>query len=214
MSHPHGCVSWNLGKSQKISLTGLSHPHGCVSWNLIRFSEAIWIARHTLTGVWVEIAFKAFITSSKSHTLTGVWVEITADVLNKVKAKVTPSRVCELKCFKYSIWPICKGSHPHGCVSWNSNVYWGHTRCNGHTLTGVWVEIAAVKCGEKVVESHPHGCVSWNLLFLSLRLLAQVTPSRVCELKCDYSREQIYTTGSHPHGCVSWNAWRSFLSFP
>ena len=32
-----------------------------------------------------------------------------------------------------------------------------------------------------------------------------VTPSRVCELKCDYSREQIYTTGSHPHGCVSWN---------
>ena len=35
--------------------------------------------------------------------------------------------------------------------------------------------------------------------------MQRVTPSRVCELKCDYSREQIYTTGSHPHGCVSWN---------
>ena len=34
-------------------------------------------------------------------------------------------------------------SHPHGCVSWNDVAYDDFDGLLGHTLTGVWVEIAA-----------------------------------------------------------------------
>ena len=121
-------------------------------------------------------------------------------------------------------------SHPHGCVSWNSELKnWGRVGhfvtpsrvCElksgyaewyiwfwcCHTLTGVWVEIKGQTFD----------------FFICI-----VTPSRVCELKFGLilSHKDIFQshtlTGvwveinlllnnsavskSHPHGCVSWNA--------
>ena len=98
---------------------------------------------HTLTGVWVEMGkFIYFEMCFTGHTLTGVWVEIFLLLEYSQRVFVTPSRVCELKfaCFKYSIWPMW--SHPHGCVSWNPLVIMHDIAKFGHTLTGVWVEMA------------------------------------------------------------------------
>ena len=96
-SHPHGCVSWNLGRIWEMRWAEKSHPHGCVSWN----------ERNIICGDSLE---------------------------------VTPSRVCELKSKN-----LCaKGrrkSHPHGCVSWNGRFIANQISEQGHTLTGVWVEI-------------------------------------------------------------------------
>ena len=96
------------------------------------------------------------------HTLTGVWVEI------------KPADLIVSRC----------GSHPHGCVSWNSSHTSVSYNPNGHTLTGVWVEIRFINFGVCFFVSHPHGCVSWNW---KVRYTA-------------YPRRK-----SHPHGCVSWN---------
>ena len=97
----------------------MSHPHGCVSWNI----GTVW----GLVMCW-------------RHTLTGVWVEIQIQLLQQAG----------------------RMSHPHGCVSWNG-------------------ELVGVK---KAAVSHPHGCVSWNIVEELDRTHYQVTPSRVCELKC------------------------------
>ena len=118
----------------------LSHPHGCVSWNM---SE--------IKSVQVQL----------SHTLTGVWVEMKRLILWKMRKKVTPSRVCELK--YQTLLRICDSL--------------------GHTLTGVWVEIAQFTFVNTGVSSHPHGCVSWNPPVLDESSRGNVTPSRVCELK-------------------------------
>ena len=76
-------------------------------------------------------------------------------------------------------------SHPHGCVSWNTEVKIMEKFTVSHTLTGVWVEICYT--GETFLvklKSHPHGCVSWNVIYTA-------SIYKACE--------------SHPHGCVSWN---------
>ena len=167
------------------------------------------------------------ISSNVGHTLTGVWVEILKVLFS------SPSFL----------------SHPHGCVSWNfifaasspermshtltgvwvemksrlvsSSISPCHTltgvwveilsiaattSSTGHTLTGVWVEImaaAAVSVGAEVTPSRV--C---ELKFHSLRHITRfrcVTPSRVCELKLGYELSTYDTVMSHPHGCVSWN---------
>ena len=129
---------------------------------------------------------------------------------------VTPSRVCELKC-----WPL----------GWNR---WTSKR---HTLTGVWVEMfdksinssleftvtPSRVCELKFTlsnlvgdlsKSHPHGCVSWNFDIIGYSkcrrchtltgvwveiavihytpFLRQVTPSRVCELKFRWRCRQAF----------------------
>ena len=141
---------------------------------------------HTLTGVWVEIRRTADTDRrGNGHTLTGVWVEISYAPSSGCTLFVTPSRVCELKFSGFiSLWSFCK-SHPHGCVSWNDMPATSQLLYFRHTLTGVWVEI--------------------ELMILD-DIGAEVTPSRVCELKSDKNHRHIkYRLGSHPHGCVSWN---------
>ena len=150
------------------------------------FGRGMFGMGHTLTGVWVEI-------SSGS----GYWFTISI---------VTPSRVCELKLVCCIISIIHGMSHPHGCVSWNNHwlafknmpeIVTPSRVCelksyfdgviagdNGHTLTGVWVEICILR--------HVSSGV-------------QVTPSRVCELKCNGIYHCFIFYLSHPHGCVSWN---------
>ena len=77
LSHPHGCVSWNVVLLHTIYQYNLSHPHGCVSWNYYILILLNSILSHTLTGVWVEIPGADIICKDcASHTLTGVWVEI------------------------------------------------------------------------------------------------------------------------------------------
>ena len=184
-SHPHGCVSWNCNYIRRVKLMIKSHPHGCVSWNVIIPSTWNMIFCHTLTGVWVEICVMLFsFLSLKSHTLTGVWVEICAWWWIALLLWVTPSRVCELK----FIMPLHTPSE---------------TR---HTLTGVWVEMLLKCLIGTVCGSHPHGCVSWNFRPFLFLWKCEVTPSRVCELKCIWPCAHTWDTQSHPHGCVSWNA--------
>ena len=118
----------------------LSHPHGCVSWNMSEIKSVQVQLSHTLTGVWVEILSIKNPGLYLSHTLTGVWVEMKRLILWKMRKKVTPSRVCELT--YQTLLRICDSqghtltgvwveiaqftfvntgvsSHPHGCVSWN-----------------------------------------------------------------------------------------------
>ena len=162
LSHPHGCVSWNVRvrelklHSLRHTLTGvwvemmkkikklseiLSHPHGCVSWNSFFIDIIIAHSCHTLTGVWVEIFFMCFLSASDGSHPHGCvsW-----------NAKVDFSALTATM------------SHPHGCVSWNDKVSYFCIDLWCHTLTGVWVEIFSC-CRQATI----------NL----------VTPSRVCELK-------------------------------
>ena len=167
---------------------GKSHPHGCVSWNIWSNLSSPRVIRHTLTGVWVEIwcNYSWFtpimshphgcvswnllcpqrIHDRWSHTLTGVWVEIKSAFISS---------------------PLFK-SHPHGCVSWNwtrsiPQAFWSYR----HTLTGVWVEIRCTRYGSD--ETHGHTLTGvWVEISITALLIViwEVTPSRVCELKCQY----------------------------
>ena len=149
-------------------------------------------------------------------------------------------------------------SHPHGCVSWNIKkiisegtiiIVTPSRVCElklkqglkkqgleGHTLTGVWVEMLWGVLSLVPILSHPHGCVSWNDHGTAVDHFNGVTPSRVCELKCKdihnttkfhrhtltgvwveiagFGEHSYLTSASHPHGCVSWNllqiSWRSW----
>ena len=93
--------------------------------------------------------------------------------------------MCELKSLSFSVISSREASHPHGCVSWNSDFKEIDTFSDCHTLTGVWVEI-------------------W-IVYMSTPLRRSVTPSRVCELKSPVRRAVSLEIMSHPHGCVSWN---------
>ena len=143
-------------------------------------------ARHTLTGVWVEMQpMSCFTPLLLCHTLTGVWVEMVgifpiipspvshphgcvswnfALRLFFQYQSVTPSRVCEMK-YQYLHRTVLPAeSHPHGCVSWNLFISAKSNERRGHTLTGVWVEILNLRFFIALSLSHPHGCVSWNKL--------------------------------------------------
>ena len=98
------------------------------------------------------------------HTLTGVWVEIR----QKLKG-LTRSVSHTLTGVWVEIW----------CL------FTGWERVASHTLTGVWVEIIGLSAYDAVGKSHPHGCVSWNSQKHLLIIAWIVTPSRVCELKCE-----------------------------
>ena len=141
LSHPHGCVSWNMylviyrDTFSCHTLTGvwveiqnkIHHFHLPSSHTLTGvWVEMIFTGRmcitngHTLTGVWVEMLYLLYSECLLlRHTLTGVWVEICATCSWVKSASVTPSRVCELK--YRAAETVTKGwlSHPHGCVSWN-----------------------------------------------------------------------------------------------
>ena len=141
LPHPHGCVSWNtdfinvridyratpsrvcelkfgnvrsLDSAESHTLTGV-----WVEIFLINFRFLYWQC-HTLTGVWVEMTVKSFnILFLWSHTLTGVWVEIIK--LRFIKLYLSHTLT--------GVWVEIGGtkttdavgmSHPHGCVSWNS----------------------------------------------------------------------------------------------
>ena len=75
-SHPHGCVSWN---ALIIHLTNgrRSHPHGCVSWNQITLTRCLCQKRVTPSRV-CELKYKnwGYAHNLFCHTLTGVWVEM------------------------------------------------------------------------------------------------------------------------------------------
>ena len=119
MSHPHGCVSWNVSIRWKSTSKRVTPSRVCELKCRRRLMS--WKPRsHTLTGVWVEICG---IYPCKSvygrHTLTGVWVEIYSNV------------ICSLMGLGHTltgvwveIWYLC-------IKFW----LWRHT------LTGVWVEI-------------------------------------------------------------------------
>ena len=145
--------------------------------------------------------------------------------------EVTPSRVCELKLYFWKEFDTYKVSHPHGCVSWNTTVLGLISPEKGHTLTGVWVEIADWATNTQIDSGHTLTGVWVEMLPYVLHTNQLiVTPSRVCELKSGalvvdviiyghtltgvwveiekrgYLREKLE---SHPHGCVSWNnVWR------
>ena len=206
-SHPHGCVSWNVNLLSIFHAPSSSHPHGCVSWNQFQSRWTFCWVRHTLTGVWVEIYFwpHKISYSVGSHPHGCVSWNIKYIVLHIIMI-VTPSRVCELKCKKYPIWTdvcshtltgvwveiqfrqlkqqpnwvtpsrVCELKYPYFFIILISTT--------GHTLTGVWVEILFALTHRICHKSHPHGCVSWNLHDLTALSMWQVTPSRVCELKC------------------------------
>ncbi len=165
----------------------------------------------------------------KRHTLTGVWVEILTTQRTLTLTKSHPHG-CVSWNEDVERAAIIDPSHPHGCVSWNprspltaqppqrvtpsrvcelkSVICRCEYRGNGHTLTGVWVEILFLPKRLIAVLSHPHGCVSWNQVSTALfigrightltgvwveilrrfifRFLRRVTPSRVCELKYQF----------------------------
>ena len=117
-------------------------------------------------------------------------------------------------------------SHPHGCVSWNLLCSHCRDKRFSHTLTGVWVEIAIVKCTCKEIRHTLTGVWVEIQQFYRRSCSKNVTPSRVCELKCQmripiipaishtltgvwveigHFKDVYFNTASHPHGCVSWN---------
>ena len=119
----------------------MSHPHGCVSWNRKKSTknkEKNWSHPHGCVS-WNELFYNTF-----------------------DESEVTPSRVCELKSPQLVEQVMNGESHPHGCVSWNVRQQKQEAKGNGHTLTGVWVEIWRYQQRDTFWRSHPHGCVSWN----------------------------------------------------
>ena len=179
-------------------------------WVEIQFSMPL-TPRHLVTPSRVcelKLIFIAYRFAQCCHTLTGVWVEINWMHGIWPSFNVTPSRVCELKFnFRFErtilwyshtltgVWveisTVCisinvLSSHPHGCVSWNSEKYWHSCIL---LVTPSRVCELKLKCFFKYsvpLRSHPHGCVSWN--FINAQLFQtnnKVTPSRVCELKCN-----------------------------
>ena len=98
----------------------LSHPHGCVSWNLLH-----------------DINYPLpYVTPSRVCELKLIMLDSPGNVL-----EVTPSRVCELKfdeLFKKAI--VCIVTPSRVCEL-KSIIFIVKYNVNGHTLTGVWVEI-------------------------------------------------------------------------
>ena len=183
-----------------------SHPHGCVSWNL---TESVLLQRswsHTLTGVWVEMIFRLTTAiTSRSHPHGCVsWNYIRRH--NIRRNFVTPSRVCELKCFSLYGYPINRCVTPSRVceLKWSANLPTTFVFC--HTLTGVWVEIVSVSMPFPASMSHPHGCVSWNCRrYLTKRQSLSHTLTGVwVEIICGCAPAAVRK--SHPHGCVSWNS--------
>ena len=147
-SHPHGCVSWNTIMITKELGNIVTPSRVCeLKWHVSGVHTAC-KARHTLTGVWVEICRPCAIQEQgdMSHPHGCVSWNLALPKVHLLII-VTPSRVCELK------WPLARAilfdslSHPHGCVSWNFL-----------TVPEIFIYI----------RSHPHGCVSWNLRALKI----------------------------------------------
>ena len=191
LSHPHGCVSWNL-KVSSGSFKGMRHTLTGVWVEIFcACSKSLWTYSHTLTGVWVEIApFTVNVAFFISHTLTGVWVEIS--------------------------WSVCgffrNKSHPHGCVSWNTPTNIVKPNVYSHTLTGVWVEIPRGESRESALySSHPHGCVSWN--YKPMTIAGCLTSHTLTGVWVEIRGVRTYSLVvlSHPHGCVSWN-WIKYMT--
>ena len=161
MSHPHGCVSWNID-FKVFFYFGMSHPHGCVSWNWFTLDFIYFTFLVTPSRV-CELKFKMVDSGTRivpCHTLTGVWVEISIFVGVRSWSSSHPHGCVSWNLTKFSLFSIIL-SHPHGCVSWNFIFLKGGLLC----------------------VSHPHGCVSWNDRFVIIEFNYDVTPSRVCELK-------------------------------
>ena len=75
-------------------------------------------------------------------------------------------------------------SHPHGCVSWNARRQHEINMGRSHTLTGVWVEIC---CYHSPPRYRRHTLTGVWVEIYPVKVLVEyinVTPSRVCELKC------------------------------
>ena len=184
MSHPHGCVSWNNEWAFKSKRNYVTPSRVCELKLDSEFEENFY-ASHTLTGVWVEIV--EILEMIKDLIVTPSRVCELKCILSKVDIEtpsVTPSRVCELKYADFAGATGTGRSHPHGCVSWNIADAVETVVDRSHTLTGVWVEI------EEYFDS---------------QIANTVTPSRVCELKCQEYSCCFTPPSSHPHGCVSWN---------
>ena len=117
VSHPHGCVSWNIAAYIDKLFNGVTPSRVCE----LKFSNP-----HTLDA---EIC----VTPSRVCELK--FRGLDNDGWDSV---VTPSRVCELKLKIFgSISPLSM-SHPHGCVSWNSHMMLNWRKNAGHTLTGMY----------------------------------------------------------------------------
>ena len=160
-SHPHGCVSWNLGVRWSYLFDGLSHPHGCVSWNWLKVKKSA-MQKVTPSRVCeLKFVYRGLWHQQGSHTLTGVWVEM---LKNSRKLRRFPSHPHGCVSWNFTSITYDNGymSHPHGCVSWNAEWVKGGVVCgvtpsrvcelklwysrlqnteNCHTLTGVWVEM-------------------------------------------------------------------------
>ncbi len=129
-----------------------------------------------------------------SHTLTGVWVEIPLNFFERSFFMVTPSRVCELKCF-YNV--LCLPVLCHTLTGvWVEIGISKPSKCklSGHTLTGVWVEIKLTRI-EKQGKSHTLTGV-WVEIAARHHEFGKehVTPSRVCELKCQCSADIFHNS--------------------
>ena len=184
----------------------MSHPHGCVSWNTIVFASSKLGTRHTLTGVWVEI-FKHIEgrPTLGSHTHGCVSWNLFGDSSTYGKP-VTPSRVCELKL--QSVGMVCHvdGHTLTGVWVEMEAARVSHMQQSCHTLTGVWVEIMQGFNSHENIASHPHGCVSWNKSFCrQSEEFAQSHPHGCVSWNTQQLRFTHNTNPSHPHGCVSWN---------
>ena len=184
-SHPHGCVSWNLIVRSSSTLMRWSHPHGCVSWNPFCFHKLTMLHRHTLTGVWVEIAVitKWTLSEKWSHPHGCVsWNRSQNEALSEIS--VTPSRVCELKYDSAIIAHYVPVTPSRVC---ELKFWLQHSKTNirRHTLTGVWVEIILWAEFNKHISVTPSRvCELKFSIWFHLPKHISVTPSRVCELKC------------------------------
>ena len=210
MSHPHGCVSWNILMSFLIAFQIAVTPSRVCELKS-EVPDINWFTlRHTLTGVWVEImVWNAELPILLSHTLTGVWVEMVIMPLLAVRSS----------------------SHPHGCVSWNEPAM-----LHKEAILVTPSRVCELKYQYQTKHRQQYQVTPSRVCELKFNLLlnnsavSNVTPSRVCELKfnSNYSRlcgnavtpsrvcELKWYAGmagsprewSHPHGCVSWNiAW-------
>ena len=163
MSHPHGCVSWNvLGRTIFIWKT-VTPSRVCELKCPCHYYTCAWF-RHTLTGVWVEIkAFAGLVKEYESHPHGCVswnfW-----DFPKRLMQESHPHGCVSWNWTKRT-WGIWLWSHPHGCVSWNRDMidgllnrivtpsrvcelkwydYKAIKDCQCHTLTGVWVEMQLI----------------------------------------------------------------------
>ena len=183
-SHPHGCVSWNVSIIPPPADVKKSHPHGCVSWNVLLIHLYAFLMSHPHGCVSWNVKLTKSRRDRRGHTLTGVWVEMW-----RIHSPVSGSgsshpHGCVSWNFTQMIPQTHIKSHPHGCVSWNllggTKPRFIESHPHGcvswnHRIT-LWCHVCSM--------SHPHGCVSWNRQIIDAVGKFRVTPSRVCELKC------------------------------